>query len=493
MNENNLDYRFLARIVIEAETPLSVKSGEKSVVTDAVVIKDVNGLPYIPGSSIAGVIRHAWKETKEGKQSEKDIFGYQQGEKGAGSRIIFSEARIINAKGKVMDGMVEPKDIKDDEVLKYYDKLPIRQHVKINHRGTADTEKSGKFDEQVVFSGTRFCFEMEMLGCKEKEEEDTFKELLKKLYHTSFRLGSGTRNGFGKIKVVSIQYDALSKNDERYLNKSSNLEESRGWYGGTFSDKEEDKGWTSWKYELTPNDFFLFGSGFGNEDADMTPITETKVDWENNPAKVKEHVYLLPATSIKGAIAHRVAYHYNRLTNVFAEDFNKEGRLYAEGKTMNDYVGCNNVAVRLLFGYEGDAKMRKIRGNVLFSDLYDEKKEGKDKILNHVAIDRFTGGAIDGALFSEKTVYGNKKPFILEILVNKEEIRKLAKEEGMQKLIKELYKNETDEDVFNKTMEALTSALDDLCNGLLPLGGGVNRGNGMFHGKLIEPKQEEAK
>lgn len=482
MSENNLDYRFLARIVIEAETPLSVKSGEKSVITDAVVIKDVNGLPYIPGSSIAGVIRHAWKETEEGEQSEKDIFGYQQGEKGAGSRIIFSEARIINAKGKVMDGMVKPKDIKDDEVLKYYDKLPVRQHVKINHRGTADTEKSGKFDEQVVFSCTRFCFEMEMLGCK--EEEGTFKELLKKLYHTSFRLGSGTRNGFGKIKVVSIQYDALAKNNERYLNKSSNLEESKNWYEGTFSDTEENKGWTSWKYELTPDDFFLFGSGFGDEDADMTPITETKVDWENNPAKVKEHVYLLPATSIKGAIAHRVAYHYNRLTNVFAEDFNKEGGKNAEGKSMNDYVGSNNVAVRLLFGYEGDAKTRKIRGNVLFSDLYDDKQEGKDKILNHVAIDRFTGGAIDGALFSEKTVYGKeiKKPFTLEVFVN---------EKRVEHLVEELYEN--NKDVLNNTKMALKAALDDICNGRLPLGGGVNRGNGMFHGRLIEPKQEEAR
>ena len=52
-------HRFLARFVIEAETPLAVGSGEKDILTDALVATDVNGLPYIPGTAIAGVLRHA--------------------------------------------------------------------------------------------------------------------------------------------------------------------------------------------------------------------------------------------------------------------------------------------------------------------------------------------------------------------------------------------------------------------------------------------------
>ena len=58
------DYRFLAKVIIEAETPLAIGSGQSTIMTDSPVIRDVNGLPYIPGSTIAGVIRsmidHIW-------------------------------------------------------------------------------------------------------------------------------------------------------------------------------------------------------------------------------------------------------------------------------------------------------------------------------------------------------------------------------------------------------------------------------------------------
>lgn len=476
MSEKILDCRFLARIVIKAETPLSVKSGEKDIITDAVVIRDVNGMPYIPGSSIAGVVRHAWKDMK-GENKEQDVFGFQNGDKsGQGSRIIFSEARILNAKGKVMDGIQSKNSIANDVLLKYYEALPIRQHVRINHLGTA--EDTGKFDEQVVFAGTCFCFEVEMIGAK--EDEDDFKQLLSILDSSSFRLGSGTRSGFGKIKIVSIQYDKLFKNDLRYLEKSSNLEQSKTWYKGVFDNevKDEKNGWISLKYRLVPDDFFLFGTGFGDEDADMTPVSEMKVVWNGDEAEVKEHIYLLPASSIKGAVAHRVAYHYNKLTKIYAEDFAKNGK--NDKGRMEEYVGSNNKAVRLLFGFEGNEKNRKIRGNVIFSDLYDDKREGQSKILNHVAIDRFTGGAIDGALFSEKAVYGKGiGTFILEILVDEVRIRKL---------IHELYPGEKETEMFNNVKEALDNTLADICEGRLPLGGGVNRGHGVFRGKKIGNK-----
>ena len=35
-----------------------------------------------------------------------------------------------------------------------------------------------------------------------------------------------------------------------------------------------------------------------------------------------------------------------------------------------------------------------------------------------------------------------------------------------------------------KIVKAFEAALTDLCKGYLPLGGGVNRGNGTFKGKL---------
>ena len=64
MKKTEYTYRFLARFIIEAVTPLAVKSGDNNMLTDSLVALDVNGLPYIPGTSIAGKVRHAIGEEK---------------------------------------------------------------------------------------------------------------------------------------------------------------------------------------------------------------------------------------------------------------------------------------------------------------------------------------------------------------------------------------------------------------------------------------------
>ena len=40
-------YRMIARITLEAISPLAVGSGEKDIITDAPVVRDVNDLPYL--------------------------------------------------------------------------------------------------------------------------------------------------------------------------------------------------------------------------------------------------------------------------------------------------------------------------------------------------------------------------------------------------------------------------------------------------------------
>ena len=50
--------RYIARFLVEADTPLAVGSGDKDLLTDAPVALDCNGLPMIPGASLCGVLRH---------------------------------------------------------------------------------------------------------------------------------------------------------------------------------------------------------------------------------------------------------------------------------------------------------------------------------------------------------------------------------------------------------------------------------------------------
>ena len=68
--ETKYTHRHLARFIIEAVTPLAIGSGQSDIFSDALVIRDVNGLPYIPGSSLAGIVRSMIPE-----EEAKLIFG----------------------------------------------------------------------------------------------------------------------------------------------------------------------------------------------------------------------------------------------------------------------------------------------------------------------------------------------------------------------------------------------------------------------------------
>lgn len=444
-------YRFLARIIIEAKSPLNIGSGIKGIMSDSLVLRDINGLPFIPGTTIAGLLRHTL-----GKEEEK-YMGSQQ----MGSLLIITEAKMLDGDGTVLDGIISQNKL-SSSFLSNFRELPIRQHAKIGDRGA--TVKGGKFDEEIVLKGTRFCFEMEMLSSN-RDDEIKFKEMLDTLSSDTFRIGSGSRSGFGEIEVVGGQclYKIIDLTDkeqkEWYLKKSSSLSEEWQDPETIKLNKPNSTDWVTYILQLNPIDFILFGSGFGNDKADMTFVKESFVDWSGGTAQMKnrERVILIPASSVKGALSHRIAFHYNKIIGVFADTL-------AEEKKIDDFVGKNNEAVKAVFGSEGEKDsegrmQNKLRGNVLMSDIIQESS-ASPKILNHVSIDRFTGGAIDGALFSEEALFAKEQSFELKLLVNSN-----------------AFKDEKIKTAFEETLK-------DLCSGKLPLGGGVNRGNGCFEGTI---------
>lgn len=447
--ENTYRYRQIARVTFEITTPLAVGSGNKDITTDSVVMKDVNELPYIPGTTLAGLIRHSLSVDTQNK-----LMGWQKKKEGQGSRLIVSEAKILSAEGKPIDGLSSC----EDTVTKLCKELPIRQHVRINQQGTA--VKNGKFDEEIVPKGLRFCFEMEIMDDNDCSED--MNAILAIIQTDDFRIGSGTRSGFGQIKVISILRRGLDLNDptdlELYLEKLSSL--AKQWKGFELFPVESltSANYVRYELRLQPTDFMLFGSGFGDDRSDMTYVREPIIEWKDGKAVCaeREKIILIPATSVKGALAHRTAYHYNKLNNRFADTKTVE--------ELEEYIGKGNEAVKALFGSEGNSKGEdKQRGEILFSDVIIKNEETLEgKVLNHVKIDRFTGGAVEGALFSEEVLYVPNQNINLEL---------------------RLHKFETED---KNIIPAFESALKDICKGYLPLGGGVNRGNGTFKGSLIK-------
>lgn len=447
--EQKYRFRQLARVVLELKTPLAIGSGNKNIKTDSVVAKDVNGLPYIPGTTLAGLIRHALPEGEVQRQ-----MGWQEKEGGEGSRLIITEAKLLSADGTPIDGLSSLQDA----ITRLCRELPIRQHVRINSQGTA--VEGGKFDEEIVPKGTRFCFECELL-CEEKCD-DLMDKVIAILQTNDFRIGSGSRSGFGQITVIKVWRKLLdlSKLEELalYLQKSSSLTPLWSGFEEVPTQVLSSNSYIRYQLHLQPTDFMFFGSGFGDERSDMNFVREPMIEWNGNQAHIleREQVVLIPAASVKGALAHRTAYHYNKLEVFFADNKPIE--------ELEDYGSKGKEAVKILFGSEGNSEGKdKRRGRILFSDFIKERKKSSEaKVLNHVKIDRFTGGAMDGALFSEEVLYASGEFFDMELLLHKQEIK-----EG-------------------HVIPAFEAALIDLCKGFLPLGGGVNKGFGTFIGSLTK-------
>lgn len=188
------DKRLLAHIVLEAETPLVISSGGKTALTDSAILKDINGYPYIPGTTIAGILRHCL-----GEEKAKDFFGLKDKKTTKGSKIIFSEGKIVGLDGKVLDGIVNGDTI----FASRFQRLPKRNHVRLTSKGVAKDQ--GKFDEEVIYKGTRFAFDIEMVASGNDDQESIFNEVLNELGKDTFRIGGGSRSGFGKIRVIEIK------------------------------------------------------------------------------------------------------------------------------------------------------------------------------------------------------------------------------------------------------------------------------------------------
>lgn len=363
-------HRFVAQIVLEATTPLKTASGKSDFIVDAPVLKDWNYLPMILGTSIAGVLRKEFR--KENKALEDDIFGQDNG-----SRLLVSNAHLLDEKQTLHHSL----GIKDkSKFLQRYGNLPIREHTAINDNGVA--KEHSKFDEEVVFAGSRFKFELELIG--NKSDETIWQEILSLLNSPLFRLGGGSSKGFGEMKVVSCLEQTYILG-QSYDTKPSNLNVSTG------VDKKYDnnQNCTVYKIAIKPDSFFSFGAGFGDDEVDDISVTEEIVKWDKVEGYFSEKKILMPASSLKGALSHRVAFHYNKLEKNFIENI----------KNVDDHIGENNLAVATIFGASKSHKDEG-KGKALFSDMYHDFNEDEVKIFDHVKIDRFTGGAIDSALYN---------------------------------------------------------------------------------------------
>ncbi|MBU1430713.1 hypothetical protein KKF91_09175 [Myxococcota bacterium] len=475
-----LEWRHIARVTFQLQSPLSLATGRSSLFYDNEVFTDANGLPAIPGTSLAGALRAA---ARLHGGDERALFGHESGGKdnhngGQRARLSFSHAVIHDSNDRPAAPLLGGAQL-NDALLSAARAHVVRDHVRLDSRGTADG--AGKFDRSSVMAGHRFTFEVELEA--EAASWAVLDQLIAWMNHPAFRLGGRTRAGLGQIKLLSYQARAF------------NLRQSADWaaYGALPADlskpavglqardipKVQTAGVLTTTLKLKPMEPWIVAGGEG--DADIEPMREARVVWTVSgrgrvkPSEDSERL-LLPGSSIKGALRHRAAFHLRALRGIWAD--------HAPPPPMPHNPDLDPWAARdglealfgqvhgLQEGIKGDGETEGEAGIAGCVYIDDVRPKGKTKIRHHVTLDRFTGGPMMGHLFTDNPVESDE----ITLSITVAPTRLLPR------------------DVW----EAFHRALEDITEGRLQFGGGSGRGYGWFRGDApvwsgeVEPVLERA-
>lgn len=357
-----------------AETPISVGSADAGDQVDLDVAIDGSGAYYIPGTSLAGPMR-AWLEKRVTKEIIRNLFGFTEQNDGAASPLFIEDGRIRTTNARERRHGVSIED----------------------HTGVA---KEGFFYTRALLpKGTRCRFEMELditpgLTC----EISALGLLIEALINGDILFGACKTRGFGNMKLMDakVNYYEFSCATEldAWLNglnaSQKGLDVFKLFPPCEASKPHSHKIEIEWK----PCSPLMVKSGRDGIEADMLPLM---TGCANGLTPV------IPGSSLKGAL--RAQANKILLTLFAADDPSLE-----PSAAKHPSLGL----VRELFGTTDNV------GRLSFQDVYCQLKDPvsykdwlgeKEETLNtfsvkgqHVAIDRFTGGASDGALYNARPV-----------------------------------------------------------------------------------------
>lgn len=395
------------RIELITFSSISIGSGN-NISTDQDIIRNSLGKPYIPASAIAGVMREALKNEID----YKEYFG----------EIIINtsasdETEAIESPLVFYDGVLS-----GDSVYK----TSIRDNVSLDDYKYAIS--GAKFDREIVEPGVTFvtCVEQSFYDDKQKD----YIRLIEECFNQGgICFGSKTTRGYGAVKVGSIyevEFDLRDVEDvKRWI--AFNLDEfvlKRDSKIGTRIELESGRRHLrvlELELELVSGILIRKPTTKISEDGGNLPDIEQMtvfMDEEEKP--------VIPGTTWSGAFRHR----------------------------MKEY-GINTNSDASIFGYVSngstESNIKNQKSKLCFSESYISGS--KAKVISRNAIDRFSGGTKDGALFTEKLYYG-----------------------GGTSLKLTWYGNKMNE----KDMKALAATLTDLHFGFLAIGGETSIGRGLF-------------
>lgn len=264
---NSITERIVYSINLELDAPLCVSGGEAEY-TDSDIQRDFDGVPFVPGTSLAGAARDYLVKT--GKDTS--LFG-TEGRESRMSALFVSDFRFEK----------NPK-------------ISIRDGVKLKNKVAVAT---GKYDMEIIETGARGTFELEIINREEdtlssKDKDAMVKEILSAIDSGDIRLGANKNRGFGKMKVVKVCRESFTSKNTKdwiaYCAGERKLAEYQDW-----KTKTEDI-FVTLSYELT------LDGGISIRKYSMVPDAP---DYEHIKCAKKP---VIPGTSLNGAIRARAGW-----------------------------------------------------------------------------------------------------------------------------------------------------------------------------------------
>ena len=179
--------RLVFYIQIQLESPLNVASGEDEW-TDADILLDFDGNPFVPGSSLAGAMRSYIGE----KDNEWELFGFSKDD---------------------IEGKMSPLLI-SDLVFDQEPVIGVRDGVGLNEKKVV---KDGcKFDMEILETGLKGHFYLELVVREGDLEEEMKKQLaivFQGIQQGEIRLGRKKTRGFGAFKITRLSVRSYGKDN----------------------------------------------------------------------------------------------------------------------------------------------------------------------------------------------------------------------------------------------------------------------------------------
>lgn len=431
-SKNPIIQRYYIKGQLQVVSPLIIGSGEEER-TDIDLIRDAKGNPFIPGTALAGVLRHFTRghlqdENKDEHPMIKTLFGKTEKDS-TQSLLMISDSILqtnIPCRVTVRDGLKLNPSTKT-----------VGTHTENGGRKRAGT----KYDYEIIEPGAVFDLKMEMVIRENNrgavdEIYDALAFVLQALANQHPALGAKTRRGFGKIRLEKenlhiLKLDMRQKDDiEKWMDfdwQDWNFQPNM-----TFAELASGNGKLTFKSQpcFTISAAFTIPYSVLIRHYNSDPAEEDTVHLKSNKKCV------IPGTSWNGALQQAIYSQLNYLTG-------------NETKTEN--------ILKNLFGTVGPGKNKSRASRVLIEESIIDKEQGISYTRNKV--DRFTGGVVESALFTEKPVYGGTVTLNIT----------LEKPEDWEKGV-------------------LLLGLRDIANGIQPVGGGANIGRGIMQAEYRDIK-----